>query len=514
MNRPRRAASTKPVGHYAPTSQKRKASATGGGPARKKGKKAAQPQVDGIGLPIPVIQPTPLDPAALALDLNKSYESEILPPTRPKRQTRWQQPASNPIMKLQHTPKGWNDQEPDLDPDDLKAQIARCHERISDNIMTRTFEYRLRELLREQQSRAAMMALEPAGLSWPVVQRLDTLQGTLEWLQKGNDEYKLVANVTKIMAAYRAGQLRWIPGLVTYWSRGAQLCNPRPFRWDEFNIINAQYDGHTGFWVEGLDGPGPGSQRAEWVSTPYPGKYECATFMNICVQIPDSTIVPKGAFNPAVGQASMPNSLVFVDDTGADAMQINKSDMRDLININRDPNGIDPPLPPLIGALPMMMANGAIDHMICRQFEVNMYDTVNQDFLTLFWYPVQVIVYDDTFTKARDRLNGPWPRHRLYSASAPDGSSYTYFGDVHSSLLSVPYVDPAQIPAKLPDLQLQSIPIAKTAGGKAAGGKAAGGKAAGGKAAGGKAAGGKAAGGKAAGGKAAGGKAAGGKAVP
>ncbi|CAI7655869.1 unnamed protein product [Penicillium viridicatum] len=412
MNRPRRADAAKPVGHYAPTSQKRKASVTGGGPAPKKGKKAAQPKSGGIGLPIPVIQPKPLDPAALALDLNKSYESEILPPTRPKRQTRWQQPASNPIMKLQHTPKGWNDQEPDLDPDDLKAQIARCHERISDNIMTRTFEYRLRELLREQQSRAAMMALEPAGLSWPVVQRLDTLQGTLQWLQKGNDEYELVANVTNIMAAYRAGQLRWIPGLVTYWSRGAQLCNPRPFRWDEFNIINAQYDGHTGFWVEG---------------------------MNICVQIPESTILPKGAFNPAIGQTSIPNNLVFVDDTGADAMQINKSDMRDLININRDPNGIDPPLPPLIGVLPMMMANGAIDHMICRQFEVNMYDTVNQEFFSLLWYPVQVIVYDDTFTKAKDRLNGPWPRHRLYSASAPDGSSYTYFGDVHSSLLSVPY---------------------------------------------------------------------------
>ncbi|KAJ5425036.1 hypothetical protein N7465_000106 [Penicillium sp. CMV-2018d] len=504
MNRPRRAAAAKPQGHYAPTSQKRKASDTGSGSARKKGKKPAQPQVDGMGLPIPVpapadaavpipvIQPTPLDPAALALDLNKSYEGEIPPPTRPKRQTRWQQPAANPIMRLQHTPKGWNDQEPDLDPDDLDAQIARCRERISDNIMTRTFESRLRELLQEQKSRAAMMALQPAGLSWPVVQRLDTLQGTLEWLQKGNDEYELVANVTNIMAAYRAGQLRWIPGLVTYWSRGAQLCNPRPFRWDEFKIINAQYAGHTGFWVEGLDGPGPGAQRAEWVATPYPGKWQCTTFMNISIQLPESTIVPTGAFNPAPGQTSMPNSLVFVDDTGADIMQINKSDMRDLMSNNRDPNGIDPPFPPLIGTLPMLMANGASEHFICRQFEVNMYDLVNQDFFSPLWHPVQVLVYDDTFTKAQGRLNGPWPRYRLYSASAPDGSSYTYFGDVHSSLLSVPYVGPAQIPARLPDLPLHRVPGAKTAGGKAAGGKAAGGQAAGGQAAGGKAAGGKA----------------------
>lgn len=36
---------------------------------------------------------------------------------------------------------------------DLNAQIARCRERISDNIITRTFHHRLRELLREQKRR-------------------------------------------------------------------------------------------------------------------------------------------------------------------------------------------------------------------------------------------------------------------------------------------------------------------------------------------------------------------------
>lgn len=96
------------------------------------------------------------------------------------------------------------------------------------------------------------MALEPAGLSWPVVQRLQTLGGTLKWLQSEDDKYELVANVTNIMAAYRSGQLRWNPGLVTYWSKGVQLCQPRPFKWDEFDLINAEHAGHTGFWVEGV----------------------------------------------------------------------------------------------------------------------------------------------------------------------------------------------------------------------------------------------------------------------
>lgn len=130
MNRPRRAAAAKPVGHYAATSpaKKRKASDSASASANKKGKQKAQPMVNAIGLPmpgpvaapavaIPVITPTPLDPAALALDLNKSYEGQIAPPIRPKRQPRWQQPATKPIMFMQDTPIGWNSDEPDLDPE-------------------------------------------------------------------------------------------------------------------------------------------------------------------------------------------------------------------------------------------------------------------------------------------------------------------------------------------------------------------------------------------------------------
>ena len=97
-----------------------------------------------------------------------------------------------------------------------------------------------------------MIALEPAGLTWPVVQRLNTLKGILEHILSENDQYEVVGNVTNIMAAYRSGKLSWNPGLVTYWSKGVQLCQPRPFRWDEFNLINAEHQGHKGFWVEAV----------------------------------------------------------------------------------------------------------------------------------------------------------------------------------------------------------------------------------------------------------------------
>jgi hypothetical protein len=45
---------------------------------------------------------------------------------------------------------------------------------------------------------------------------------------------------------------------------------------------------------------------------------------------------------------SMPLDFSFMDDTGASVMQINESDMRNLVTYNCDPLGNDPPLPPLL----------------------------------------------------------------------------------------------------------------------------------------------------------------------
>ena len=55
----------------------------------------------------------------------------------------------------------------------------------------------------------------------------------------------------------------------------------------------------------------------------------------------------------------------------------------------------------------------------------------------------------------------------MYSASAPDGSSYSYFGDVHTRFLNVPTVGPVQMTSALPDNALDPVPAA---GGKAAAG--------------------------------------------
>lgn len=95
------------------------------------------------------------------------------------------------------------------------------------------------------------MAREP-GLSWPEAQRVDDLKFTLDQLAGENDEYKMVSTVKAIIARYRSGELSWNPDLVTYWYSGVQLCLPRPFHWDEYRYVHDKYEGHVGFWVEGV----------------------------------------------------------------------------------------------------------------------------------------------------------------------------------------------------------------------------------------------------------------------
>ncbi|CAI7592182.1 unnamed protein product [Penicillium glandicola] len=156
MPRPKRASAQKPEGYYAPTSSTRTRTSAATARAEKKRKTDDQPEIpdrpSSVPGPITVATPKPLDPAALALDLERSYEDTIAIPSveRPKRQKRWRRPADNPIEYITDLPAGWNYDEPDLDPDDLESQIERCRERISDNILTHEFQFKLEDLVRKK----------------------------------------------------------------------------------------------------------------------------------------------------------------------------------------------------------------------------------------------------------------------------------------------------------------------------------------------------------------------------
>lgn len=92
---------------------------------------------------------------------------------------------------------------------------------------------------------------EDSALSEAVVQRLESLDSLWESIYKAGDRFEQLVNIEAVMDAYRSGELQW-NGLVTYWSFGSQLCQPRPFNWDEFEAINERYEGSMSFWTEGV----------------------------------------------------------------------------------------------------------------------------------------------------------------------------------------------------------------------------------------------------------------------
>lgn len=55
------------------------------------------------------------------------------------------------------------------------------------------------------------------------------------------------------MRAYRYHELEWNDGLVTYWVKDRQLCQPRPFNWDEVDQLKEKYAQGTSFWIEGVN---------------------------------------------------------------------------------------------------------------------------------------------------------------------------------------------------------------------------------------------------------------------
>ncbi|OKP08253.1 hypothetical protein PENSUB_5620 [Penicillium subrubescens] len=66
------------------------------------------------------------------------------------------------------------------------------------------------------------------------------------------DSTEQLPNITANLQAYRSKKLVRYPKLVTYWSNGEQLCEQRPFDWDEFEVLNQAHGGHKGFWREGV----------------------------------------------------------------------------------------------------------------------------------------------------------------------------------------------------------------------------------------------------------------------
>ncbi|KAJ5770989.1 uncharacterized protein N7511_003040 [Penicillium nucicola] len=346
-----------------------------------------------------------LDVDALMRDLGFDYSTKMTSvlPKMPKK-LQWS-PVKSPITERAKAPRGWTLDEPDLRDDELDAQIKRCKERIRGNIMAHAYEFKLKELMEQAKERDAMMAKYP-GFEWAVVQRLNELDQILRWLQS-ESKYNLVSTVRAVAAAYKSSTLAWSYGFVTYWSKGVQLCQPRPFNWEEFHYINELHEGHTAFWVEGLWEPGPQNLAAA-AARPFgtnPGRWTIP--IEVSLRIP-----------ARLGSAPYSDfEFEMKDDTGADMMKICEPDLTYLQSLDPTPGGAPNDLPPLMGAKTFWMANGLSHAYIIRSMQANIFDPQSNDYLGRTWDSVPAIIAPPT---EKTRLNGPWLRKKFYVASSPE----------------------------------------------------------------------------------------------
>lgn len=91
-----------------------------------------------------------------------------------------------------------------------------------------------------------------SGLDWETVQRVKELIEIEKYLKKNGDPEEEIPNIVAIIKAYRAKDIAWKWGKITYWAKGKRL-NKKPveFTWDEFER-KSEAAGGKGFWVEGV----------------------------------------------------------------------------------------------------------------------------------------------------------------------------------------------------------------------------------------------------------------------
>ncbi|OQD94474.1 hypothetical protein PENVUL_c140G05631 [Penicillium vulpinum] len=346
-----------------------------------------------------LISDAPRDPNitidTLLPDLATSYVGQFKSSAASVQPTRKAWPRqSNPLIDPDELPSGWSMAEPDLHRNDIDAQIERCHMRIKENIMPHIFEHRLKELEFRLAKRNALAESEPGNYSLEALRRLEILRNMEVELQS-SDRFNQLHNVRALLQAYRGGMLHWNEGLVTYWFVGVQLCEPRPFNWDEFEVLNAHHSGKTGFWMEGLVGPGPTSSLAAigLIGAPPPDGFFNRMYL-IAIRIPGVRWYAE---------------LEFLYDTGASIMTLYEGDIQNIM-------GSSALEPTVMGLNTVEIADGSIQTGPVVELEATILDTHRRRMT--HWVRVQCQI-NRGWSGGVSRLDGPWLRQMLYIASAP-----------------------------------------------------------------------------------------------
>ncbi|KAJ5589088.1 hypothetical protein N7537_011766 [Penicillium hordei] len=361
------------------------------------------------------------------LDLEKSYVGTFVSPKRqrPKKSRPWaKQTGTDPITDPAKLPRGWHMKEDDLEHNDIDGQIERCHERIAENIMPHVFQQRLQDYTAAKVKEDDMRFPGSEELSWETVQRVHELETMKTDLASTTDDYEQLPNIGALLEAYTSGELHWNTGLVTYWWKGAQVSQPRPFDWDEFEAINSHHQGYKGFWVEGICGLENESSYAAMTLFPH-SRYQKLIGLTLAIRLPGIAWFAE---------------LEFIHDTGCSRMTMFQADLSVLLGPF---GGAVGPRVPVICMSTSNTGNGLVTREVI-EVEVTILDGNRQ----------RMIAWTRTFCNlvpggwspnGAPRLDGPIVSDLLYVASVPNG--------IHQL-----YVSTTRFELGLPDLNLATNP--------------------------------------------------------
>ncbi|KAJ5273633.1 hypothetical protein N7478_008758 [Penicillium angulare] len=335
------------------------------------------------------------------------------------------------IWDISKVPERWHPAEPDLKKNDIYAQIDRCFDRIEEGIMPQMFESRMRQLEKER-IKLEWVHLEAKNsygyladpkqrkqsLTPVVVKRLAAHEEIWDHLNARSDPFEQLPNIENVMDAYRRGKLR-LTGLVTYWSRGKQLCQPTPFKWDEFEAINHHFEGSRSFWVEGLNGPSPDHSYYA-LTIPPSTYYQFLHTYHVAYRLPGSN--HWGIFE-------------VLYDTGATMARIFGEDLMQLQNNQAGLNI------PVLGSVLAADLNTFTNEPVV-QLEVCLVNPNDIQVRVTPWIRFQCMVSPGACPTDRPaRLDGPWLRQFMYTTTQPDGQNRIHMatkgGDLPRSIFGM-----------------------------------------------------------------------------
>ncbi|OQD63560.1 hypothetical protein PENPOL_c009G05776 [Penicillium polonicum] len=361
------------------------------------------------------------------LDLEKSYVGSFIPHKRqrPKKSRPWAKwTGTDPITDPAKLPHGWHMKEDDLELNDIDGQIERCHERIAENIMPHVFQQRLQDYTAAKAKEDEMRFLGSEELSWETVQRVHQLETMKTDLANTTDDYEQLPNIEALLEAYKSGELDWNTGLVTYWLKGAQISQPRPFDWDEFEAINSHHQGYKGFWAEGICDLENESSYTAITLSPH-SEYQKLIGLTLAVRLPGIAWFAE---------------LEFIHDTGSSRMTMFQADLSALLGPFGAAVG---PRVPVVCMSTANTGNGPVTREVI-EVEVTILDGYRQRMIP--WTRTLCSLVPGRWSpNAAPRLDGPIVTDLLYVASVPNG-------------LRQLYVSTTRFELGLPDLNLATNP--------------------------------------------------------